>query len=131
MLHHIARYSTYVPRVPISVHFVHYMLTLVSQRTKKAFLNWLRYFFFVYQRARSYEDRIHVPLVFSGNIISKPKYTSSPTLKAFFTEKNSYPARFETFFTLRTVFCVNEQIFYDISKFSTESKQMNLQYDQC
>ena len=37
------------------------MLTLSSQRSKKAFRSWLRYFVFVYQRAHSYEEQVHVP----------------------------------------------------------------------
>ena len=63
ILYGVARYSTYVPSVPRAVQFVHHMLTLGSKRTEKAFCNRLRYFVFVYQRAHSYKERMHAPLL--------------------------------------------------------------------
>ena len=39
----------------------YYMFTLGNQRNKKAFHSSLRYFGFVYQRAHSYGERMHVP----------------------------------------------------------------------
>ena len=37
------------------------MFSLGSQRTKKAFRNWLRHFIFVYQITHSYVGRLYVP----------------------------------------------------------------------
>ena len=48
----------------VHMHQEHYMYTLGSQRTKKAFCNWSTYFVFVYQRPRSYKEHKHVPLGF-------------------------------------------------------------------
>jgi len=60
---HLVRisYSTTLLAI-VHMYREYYMFTLGSQRTKEVFHNWLKYFVFVYQRAHSYEERMHVPL---------------------------------------------------------------------
>ena len=43
IIYRVARCNTYEPNVPGTVQFVHHIFALGSQRTKKAFRNWLRY----------------------------------------------------------------------------------------
>ena len=61
MLYRVARYSTYVPRVPGVVQFSHHLFTLGSHRTKKAFRNCMRNSVFVYLTTHSYKEWMHVP----------------------------------------------------------------------
>ena len=59
---HVARYSTYVPRVSREVHFVQHVFTLGNQRTKKAFSNWLRCLFLFMKAFVGTRDEWMLPL---------------------------------------------------------------------
>ena len=60
----VARFSAYVTRVPRAVHFVHYMFTLGSQRTKKAFHKWMRCLFLFKKELVGTRDEWMLPRIY-------------------------------------------------------------------